>query len=106
MAAHDAAPIACTLTGDDYACRTAWIRKLARDSLKTYVRDGLTLHLIYAGHAREKVREMMAKEQTCCAFLCFEMQDQADEVRLTIRAPEQARAVVDTLFDEFVGAAG
>lgn len=106
MTAHDAVPIACTLTGDDYACRTAWIRKLARDSLKCHVRDGLTLHLIYAAHAGAKVREMMAKERICCAFLSFEMQDEADQVRLTIRAPEEARALVDTLFDEFVGAAG
>jgi hypothetical protein len=26
-------PIACTLTGDDFAARTAWIRQLARDHL-------------------------------------------------------------------------
>jgi hypothetical protein len=48
---------------------------------------------------------MMRKEETCCAFLTFEMHDLRDEVWWTITAPENARAVADALFEPFIAAA-
>jgi hypothetical protein len=99
------APIACTLTGDDYKTRLAWIRELARDALKEHVRDGHALHLVYSADAKDRVREMIAKERVCCAFLKFYLREDAHEVRLTIGAPEDARDVADALFDEFMGGA-
>jgi hypothetical protein len=103
MSTLNTAPIACTLTGDDYKTRLAWIRELARDALKEHVRDGHALHLVYSADAKDRVREMIAKERACCAFLNFDLREDAHEVRLTISAPEDAREVADTLFDEFVG---
>jgi hypothetical protein len=49
-----------------------------------------------------RVREMIRQEQACCAFLTFEMHEHPDEVVLTIRAPEDARAAADALFDQFI----
>jgi hypothetical protein len=46
----------------------------------------------------QRVGELMRQEQTCCAFLTFEMHEQTDTVILTIKAPEEARSTVDTLF--------
>jgi hypothetical protein len=73
--------------------------------MRSYDRDDLVLNLRYASEAASRVREMVRKEQACCSFLTFEMHERPDEVRLTIRAPEDARASVDALFEPFVAPA-
>jgi hypothetical protein len=95
-------PIACSLAGRDFRERLAWIAALTRDALRSYDRENLVLNLQYAPEAASCVREMVRKEQACCSFLTFEMQEHPDEVRLTIRAPEDARASADALFEPFV----
>ena len=50
------------------------------------------------------VREMVRKEQQCCAFLNFELSEIDEGVRLAITAPERAREVADALFEQFVPA--
>jgi hypothetical protein len=98
-------PIACTLAGEDFRERLAWIAALTREAMRSYERNDLVLNLRYAPEAASRVREMMRKEQTCCSFLTFEMQEHPDEVRLRIRAPENARASADALFEPFVAPA-
>ena len=102
MTDKNTAPIACTLRVEDYPSRLAWIRQLAHDALKSHQRHDLTLQLNYAADAAGRVREMVAKEQACCAFLNFDLREDAHEIRLTIRAPEEARDAVDELFAQFV----
>lgn len=94
-------PIACTLTPGEFESRMAEIAELTRDGLKEHRRDGLTLHLTYA-HAADRVREMVRRERECCAFLAFDVCEDGDAVRLTVTAPEEAREVVDILFEQFV----
>jgi hypothetical protein len=98
------APIACTLQPGDYRERLAWIAELARDGLLGVSRDDLRLELNYAPHVTDRVREMVGKEQSCCAFLDFELAESGAGVRLTITAPERARDVADALFEQFVPA--
>jgi hypothetical protein len=76
--------------------RLAWIAALTRDALRSYDRNHPVLHLRYAPEAASRVREMVRKEQACCSFLTFEIHEDPDQVWLTIRAPEAARASVDT----------
>lgn len=95
-------PIACTLQGGSYQERLAWIAELARDGLRSHSRRDLVLHLRYTAEVAGRVREMVRKEEECCAFLAFELTEAADEVRLTITAPERAREVADGLFEQFV----
>jgi hypothetical protein len=38
------------------------------------------------------VRELAKRESACCAFLSFDLQREADGLRLTISAPPQAEA--------------
>lgn len=106
MSNRNDAPIACTLTGDDYRDRLASIRQLAEDALLRHERRDLILRLTYASHAAARVREMVEKEQACCAFLDFKLNDGASETQVTVRAPEDARAAADELFDQFVGNTG
>lgn len=104
MDRRDEQPVACTLQGGSYRQRLAWIGDLAREGLRSHRRQDLVLDLKYAPEMAGRVRDMVRKEQDCCAFLNFDLTETADEVRLTITAPERARAVASTLFDEFVAA--
>jgi hypothetical protein len=94
-------PVACTLAGDDFRGRLAWIGQLTRDALRGHERADLTLTLRYAREAAQHVREMVRKERACCAFLTFETCERGDEVWLIVRAPEAARPTADTLFAIF-----
>jgi hypothetical protein len=60
--------------------------------------------LRYAPAVAAPVREMLQKEQECCAFLAFSLLENGDDVRLTITVPERAREVADTVFEQFVPA--
>jgi hypothetical protein len=102
MSKRGESPIACTLQGGSYQERLAWIGELARDGLRGVTRDDLRLELSYAADVASRVREMVGKEQKCCAFLNFELTETSEEVRLTITAPERAREVADALFEQFV----
>jgi hypothetical protein len=95
-------PIACTLQGGSYQSRLAWIAELARDGLRRVNREDLRLELTYAPDVADRVREMVDKEQKCCAFLDFKMSETSDDVCLTITAPEYARDVAGALFEQFV----
>jgi len=98
-------PIACTLTAGNFKDRIAWISELTRDALRSHERQDLVLDLRYGPEARGRVREMVRKEQECCAFLTFETHEDLDEIRLTITAPEEAREAADQLFEQFVASA-
>ena len=99
------APIACTLQSGSYHERLAWVAQLARDGLLGMSRNDLQIELTYALSVADRVREMVSKEQECCAFLNFEVSETGEDVRLTITAPERAREVADSLFEPFVPAA-
>jgi len=58
--------------------------------------------LRYAPHAIERVHAMVIGEQHCCAFLGFEVREQADAVHVRITAPENARDAADELFAHFI----
>jgi hypothetical protein len=106
MENRDGLPIACTLQPGSYQERLAWIAELARDGLLDVSRDDLRLELRYAPHVADRVREMVGKEQCCCAFLDFELAESDAGIHLTITAPERARDVVDELFEQFLPAEG
>jgi len=67
--------IACTLASGDYADRVAWIAELNREYLRSYHQSGLTLELVYASAARSKIRDLVRREEKCCAFLHFIIDD-------------------------------
>jgi hypothetical protein len=105
MTIAETPPIACTLAPGAYKDRMAWVGALTRDALRRHERRDLQLELRYAPHARDRVREMVRNEQACCSFLSFDLREEPHEIRLTITAPETAREVADTLFEQFVAGA-
>lgn len=98
-------PIACTLTPGDFKDRLAWIAELTRNALRGYERHDLMLVLRYVPEAADRVDEMVRREKTCCSFLTFDVRQHSDEIRLTIKAPEEARVAADMLFEQFVASA-
>lgn len=104
MKAHETPkePIACTLRAGAYRERLAWITELNRSALQSVRREGPRLTLAYAQGAADRVREMICREQECCAFLDFELDEGASELTLVITAPEMARDALDAVFDPFV----
>jgi len=102
MTIVEPSPIACTLAPGAFKERTTQIAALNKDALRKFTRRDLVLELTYAPEARERVREMVRNEQRCCAFLGFELHEGANEIRLTVAAPETAREAADTLFEQFL----
>lgn len=96
-------PIACTLSATDYRSRLAEIAALSREALRSVERRGLTLDLRYAPEAADRVRRLVEQERACCAFLQFELHDDADEVRLLVIAPPAAADAVPDLLAELTG---
>lgn len=96
-------PIACTLSPSDYRTRLAEIAALSRDALRRVEHRGLTLDLRYAPGAAARVRQLVEQERRCCAFLQFELHEDADEVRLLVTAPPSAAEVVPDLLAELTG---
>lgn len=95
-------PIACTLGAGAYQERLAWIAELNRSALQSVQREGVRLTLAYDRRVEERVREMVRREQECCAFLCFELNESEKRLTLVITAPEAARDALDGLFDPFL----
>jgi hypothetical protein len=98
--------LACCLSPGDYQQRLAWIEALTRKALRSFARDDLVLRLFYAPEAVADVQTMIEQERICCAFLAFDIDQRTDAVRVTITAPEAARASADMLFKPFLAASG
>jgi hypothetical protein len=96
-------PVACTLSPADYRSRLAEIAALSRDALRHVERRGLTLDLRYAPEAAARVRRLVGEERRCCAFLHFELLEDADEVRLLVTAPAAAAGAVPEWLAELTG---
>lgn len=99
-------PIACTLDAGDYHARMRWISDLQARHLKSHRREGLTLHLSYPPAAADEVRDLVAQESKCCAFLAFELVEIPGEIALTITAPEEAAVASEEIFAGFLSGAG
>jgi hypothetical protein len=93
-------PIACTLTPDGMTARLALIDALAADGLidRTTTAAGLRVRLRDTPEIERRVRELVAAESRCCAFLDFALARRDGELVLDVSGPEEARPVVDLFF--------
>jgi hypothetical protein len=99
-------PIACTLGGNDYRERLAWIAQLNRDGLRSHRRDVMTLELRYAAAVRDRVHQLVKQESECCAFLGFALDESDDQVSVTITVPERAGEIAGDLVAPFLATSG
>ncbi|WP_108462835.1 hypothetical protein [Devosia naphthalenivorans] len=101
MAGNGAAlATACTLDAADFKERVASVQALASRHLLASRRESLTLHLTYALEALPEVRNIVAMEAECCAFLDFDIRA-GEQIELTMTAPESVALAADELFAHF-----
>jgi hypothetical protein len=98
-------PLACTLQPGAYVQRHDLITALNHNYLRTYQREDLTLVMTYDPAAVSQVRDLVHREQECCRFLRFDLEESSDEIRLSIRAPLEARGMAGMLFKLFLSGA-
>ena len=98
-------PIACTLTGSAYTDRLAQMTDLGHETLleRTDTATGTELRFRPGASTRATLDEIVRAEQSCCAFLNFEMTDTPNALVLQINGPQDSRAIVDELADAFAG---
>jgi hypothetical protein len=94
-------PIACSLGPAELPRRFAFIRELNRRALREWKRDGTQLRLAYDGDAEPEVRELVAMERQCCAFLDFLMERQDRLFLVTVTAPIDATDAIAEIYSEF-----
>jgi hypothetical protein len=93
-------PIACTLSPDGFAARMSLIDALAADGLITRAATahGVRVRLRDTPEIERRVRELVAAESECCAFLDFTLGRDDDAIVLEIAGPDEARPVIDGFF--------
>ncbi|BEP52032.1 hypothetical protein [Variovorax sp. V116] len=102
MSGESTPPIACSLRPSELNARQERIASLARRSLLHQRQDGRTLTVRYARSASRELRELVALERECCAFLQFRLHEDSDAIELQITAPHEAEASAALLFSAFV----
>jgi hypothetical protein len=92
-------PIACTLSPNDYAGRLESFRQVVFSHLVAIERTGPTrLRLLLAGHADpEAVRELLVREQGCCAFMSFTITPADGRLTADLEVPAEAAPTLDAM---------
>lgn len=81
------APIACTLSSEDFQKRALWLRAMTERALVRHRIDDTTATLTYRADAAADIEEPVQRERSCCAFVEFGLNQGDDDVVLTITAP-------------------
>ena len=98
-------PIACTLDVGQLKDRLAEMNAVGRNARA--VEPGsprAVLRFARKEAVRERLARIVEAESRCCAFMGFELRERADEIVLTISAPEGAEPVLDDLVAAFSSA--
>jgi len=98
----ESTPVSCTLSAEDLKSRFAEIGALAGRALLSHEQDGRTLRLRYSSDAAEELRRLVEREQQCCAFLEFSLQEKPDAVYLSVTAPIEAGEFAPLLYSHFI----
>ncbi len=103
----DGKPIACSLDASGLERRLAEMAEVGADSLTDRaVEDGRhVLRFRADATTRDRLDAIVATEADCCPFLDLSLVEDADELVLTIEAPDDAQPVADDLARAFGGAA-
>ena len=98
-------PIACSLDADELRQRLAEMSAIGNEALR-HVRSSprqAVLRFTADDETRVRLEAIVAAEARCCAFMDFELGDEADAIVMTISAPEGAELVLDDLVAAFRG---
>lgn len=93
-------PIACSLSATDLSARLAEMKRLRQDALLSVDGAG-TLRFRANGDTRARLEAIVAAEAECCPFLDLNLREEANELLLTIAAPEGAEPIAADLIEAF-----
>jgi hypothetical protein len=93
-------PVACSLSPDEMADRTAFIDRLVADAFlgQDEIRGGVRSRFRYTSDVGRRVGELIAAEASCCAFLTFAVTRQEGELWLEITGAPEAAPVIEQFF--------
>jgi hypothetical protein len=93
-------PIACTLSAADYAARAQDTGELAARALRSCqpISDGTRLIFDADPQTERDLRQVIAAEAQCCAFLRMELRTEADTLVLDVTGPADAQPIIAELF--------
>jgi len=92
--------IACTLTPDTYADRTAELTALAARALRSRERTDTGERLVFTDtpDTERELQAVIAAEAACCAFLRMDLARRGDALVLEIAGPRDAQPIIAALF--------
>jgi hypothetical protein len=93
-------PIACTLSAADYAARVEDTAALTRRALRSRepIPDGARLSFDADPDIERQLRDIIAAEAQCCAFLRMQLQTADSALVLDITGPPEASPIIAELF--------
>lgn len=91
------APVACSLSGEGIAERTARWHQAIDGAHRTEIRDGLRLTL--PAERVAEVAALAAAEERCCPFFDFRFHLDAQDLHLEVRTPAGGAGLLADLFD-------
>ena len=103
MTVNGPVPLACTLGGTEMHDRQAQIARLGQDGLLSveHEEQRAVLRFRPGGELRRRIDEIVEAESRCCAFLDFQVEEEADATLVTIAAPPGGEATLLGLADMF-----
>jgi hypothetical protein len=98
-------PIACSLDVDPLEQRLAAIAEIGAESLisRRVEEDRHLLRFQKDAETRRRLEEIIAAEAECCSFLDLSLDQEEDDLLLSIAAPRDAQALADGLAGAFAG---
>lgn len=93
-------PESCTLPTVDRPLRVAEFDDLFATAVRPAERvgrTGLLVHLPAGEETVTAVRDLVARETTCCAFFSFTVRGLPEETELEVRVPESQAAVLEAM---------
>jgi hypothetical protein len=93
-------PIACTLSPADYAVRSEDVAALARRALRSRepIPHGTRLTFEASAETERRLREIVAAEARCCAFLRMDLHGADNALVLDVTGPAEAEPIIAELF--------
>jgi hypothetical protein len=103
----EGAPIACSLGASELRRRLSEIAEVGAGSLIERSADGDRRLLRFSSDAetRRRLEAIVAAEAKCCSFLDLSLEEQGDELVLSVGAPGDGRLIADALAATFSGKA-
>ncbi len=92
---------ACTLPTAERPLRLAEFDELFTSAVRRVERrgGGVRLHMTGADGLVEQVRDLAARESSCCSFFTFEISGDAQQLRLDVAVPPARQEILDALAD-------